>query len=188
MIGGIESLSEVFMNWPSGDFENLNPPIRDSSSILIIMSNDVRFLTGLPSSFAKFCSRLFRSVVPHLSGSESEKYPKILADNPEAREIRPRGENYMSGIFKEVRAFFNWAYKTKIIDSFPFEGFEMPSERYGSPIYITLDDVQKIYTVDLSDFPLLVIQRDIFVFQCNVGCRIGGLLRLKKRDVINGAV
>ena len=64
----------------------------------------------------------------------------------------------------------------------------MPSERYGSPIYITLDDVQKIYTVDLSDFPLLDIQRDIFVFQCNVGCRIGNLLRLKKGDVINGAV
>ena len=64
----------------------------------------------------------------------------------------------------------------------------MPSERYGSPICITLDDVQKIYTVDLSDFPLLAIQRDIFVFQCNVGCRIGDLLRLKKRDVINGAV
>ena len=62
-----------------------------------------------------------------------EKYPKILTDNPEAREIRPCGENNMSGFFKEVRAFFNWAYKTKIIDSFPFEGFEMPSERYGSP-------------------------------------------------------
>ena len=60
-----------------------------------------------------------------------EKYPKILEENPEAREIKPRGENYMSGIFKEVRAFFNWAYKNKIIDSFPFEGFEMPSERYA---------------------------------------------------------
>lgn len=94
----------------------------------------------------------------------------------------------MSGIFKEVRAFFNWAYKTKIIDTFPFEGFEMPSERYGSPIYLTLDDVQKIYTADLSNSPYLAIQRDIFVFQCNIGCRIGDLLRLKKRDVINGAI
>ena len=26
------------------------------------------------------------------------------------------------------------------------------------------------------------------MFQCNVGCRIGDLLRLKKRDIINGAV
>ena len=62
--------------------------------------------------------------------------------------IKARGENYMSGIFKEVRAFFNWAYKTKVIDTFLFEGFQMPSERYGSPIYFTLDDVQKIYTAD----------------------------------------
>ena len=70
-----------------------------------------------------------------------EKFPKILEDNPEAREIKPRSENYMSGVFKEVRAFFNWAYKNKLIDAFPFEGFEMPSERYASPIYLTLDDV-----------------------------------------------
>jgi len=55
-----------------------------------------------------------------------ETYPRILEDNPEARDIKPRGENYMSGVFKEVRAFFNWAYKNKIIDLFPFEGFEMP--------------------------------------------------------------
>ena len=64
----------------------------------------------------------------------------------------------------------------------------MPPDRYGSPIYLTLDDVQKIYTADLSEAPHLAIQRDIFVFQCNVGCRIGDLLRLKKRDVINGAI
>ena len=58
----------------------------------------------------------------------------ILKDNPETRDIKPRGENYMSGVFKEVRAFFNLAYKNKIIDSFPFEGFEMPSEQYGNPV------------------------------------------------------
>ena len=34
-----------------------------------------------------------------------EKFPKILEDNPDAREIKPRSENYMSGVFKEVRAF-----------------------------------------------------------------------------------
>ena len=117
-----------------------------------------------------------------------DTYPKILEDNPEARDIKPRGENYMSGVFKEVRAFFNWAYKNKIIDSFPFEGFEMPSEQYGSPVYLTLDDVDVIAKADFSDDKELEIQRDIFVFQCNVGCRIGDLLRLKKRDIINGAV
>ena len=46
---------------------------------------------------------------------------------------------------------------------------------------------EKIYAADLSDTPHLAIQRDIFVFQCNIDCRIGDLLRLKKRDIINGA-
>ena len=117
-----------------------------------------------------------------------ETYPRILEDNPEARDIKPRGENYMSSVFKEVRAFFNWAYKNKIIDSFSFEGFKMPSEQYGSPVYLTLDDMDVIARADFSDDKELEIHRDIFVFQCNVGCRIGNLLRLKKRDIINGAV
>ena len=66
---------------------------------------------------------------------------------------------------------------------------EFSDELYeSSPIYLTLDDVQKIYTADLSETQHLAIQRDIFVFQCNIGCRIGDLLSLKKRDVINGAI
>ena len=66
---------------------------------------------------------------------------------------------------------------------------EFSDELYeSSPIYLTLDNVHKIYTADLSEAPHLAIQRDIFVFQCNIGCRIGDLLCLKKRDVINGAI
>ena len=67
-----------------------------------------------------------------------EKYPKILEENPEVREIKPRGENYMSGIFKEVRAFFNRAYKNKIIDTFPFES----SERFNDNIKIIFEKAE----------------------------------------------
>lgn len=76
-----------------------------------------------------------------------EKFPKILEDNPEAREIKPRGENYMSGIFKEVRAFFNWAYKTKVIDSFPFES----SERFNDNIKIIFEKAGVTYLVTELD-------------------------------------
>ncbi len=117
-----------------------------------------------------------------------KRFPMILQDHPEGREIKPRGKNYMSCVFKELRAFFNWAYKTKVIDTLPFKGFEMPSERYGTPVYLTLDDVKKIYSTNLSAYPELMIQRDIFVFHCNVGCRVGDLMRLTKQDVINGAL
>lgn len=116
-----------------------------------------------------------------------ERFPEILEDHPEARQIKPRGENYMSGVFKELRAFFNWAYKNKYVDNFPFVGFLMPSERYGSPIFLTLEDVMQIYNTQMST-PALAVQKDVFIFQCNVGCRVGDLLRLKKADVINGAI
>ena len=76
-----------------------------------------------------------------------EKFPKILEDNPEAREIKPRGENYMSGIFKEVRAFFNRAYKTKVIDSFPFES----SERFNDNIKIIFEKAGVTYLVTELD-------------------------------------
>ncbi len=41
---------------------------------------------------------------------------------------------------------------------------------------------------DLPSPPEYERQRDVFVFHCCIGCRVGDLLRLKKRDVINGAV
>ena len=36
--------------------------------------------------------------------------------------------------------------------------------------------------------PGLEIQRDIFVFHCFIGCRVGDLLQMKKSNVINGAI
>ena len=123
--------------------------------------------------------------------NESEyvvRYPGILADNPEVRRIKPRGGNYVCGIFRGLRAFFSWACKSGLVARSPFDGFEMPSERYGSPVYLTVADVRKIYEADLSAFPHLAVQRDIFVFQCNVGCRVGDLMRLEKRDVVRGAI
>ena len=34
-----------------------------------------------------------------------EKYPKILEENPETREIKPRGENYVSGILSDIKKY-----------------------------------------------------------------------------------
>ena len=59
---------------------------------------------------------------------------------------------------------------------------------YGSPIYITVDERKKVYSTDFSFDPALEKQRDIFVFQCLVGCRISDLYRMTKRSIIDGAV
>ena len=117
-----------------------------------------------------------------------KKYPRILEDYPEKREIKPRGKNYMYGVFKQLRAFFNWSRRRGLLRSDPFEGFICPSELYGSPIYLTLDDMNAIAAADLHGDMELERQRDAFLFQCNVGCRVGDLLRLQKRDVARGVL
>ena len=45
-----------------------------------------------------------------------------------------------------------------------------------------------MYSTDFSFDPALEKQRDIFVFQCLVGCRISDLYRMTKRSIIDGAV
>ncbi len=42
--------------------------------------------------------------------------------------------------------------------------------------------------MDLSEYGQVEIQRDIFIFQSLIGCRIGDLYRMKKQNVINGAI
>ena len=118
-----------------------------------------------------------------------EDYPGILKAYPETRQINQRGGNTITGIFKNLRAFFNWCQKEGHITKNPFIGFEKgDGELYGTPIYLTAEEVNQIFAMDFSDTPSLEVQRDIFVFQCSVGCRVGDMMRLTKRDVINDAI
>lgn len=118
-----------------------------------------------------------------------EDYPGILEAYPETRQINQRGGNTITGIFKNLRAFFNWCQKEGHITKNPFIGFKKgDGELYGTPIYLTAEEVNQIFAMDFSDTPSLEVQRDIFVFQCSVGCRVGDMMRLTKRDVINDAI
>ena len=71
----------------------------------------------------------------------------------------------------------------------PFIGYEgVVSEKYGTPYYISLEERNQIADFDLSMHPQLAIQRDIFIFQCCIGCRVSDLFKLTVNNVINGAV
>ena len=40
----------------------------------------------------------------------------------------------------------------------------------------------------MSDYPEIEVQRDIFVFQSLIGCRISDFYRMTKQNLINGAI
>lgn len=117
-----------------------------------------------------------------------KSYPTLYKDVPEKRAPKKRGDNTISGIFTKLRTFVFWAMKKDKSFKDPFENFENINTKYGSPIYLTIEERNQIYEHDFSDNSQMELQRDIFIFQCMVGCRIGDLYKLNKDSISNGYV
>ena len=117
-----------------------------------------------------------------------EKYPAIYETIPEKRIPQPRGKNTLIDCFCRIRTFFLWCYEKKKTANRPFDQFRIDECTYGTPVYITLQERDKLFEKDLSDHPQLEIQRDIFVFQSLIGCRVGDLYRMTKSNIVNGAI
>lgn len=106
---------------------------------------------------------------------------------PESRLPLPRGDNAISKIMVELRTFIKWAMGD-YITSDPFKDYQIEQCIYGTPFYLTLEERNHLYHFDFSDNPLLAVQRDIFIFQCVIGCRVSDLTHLKKTSIVDGAV
>lgn len=107
---------------------------------------------------------------------------------PESRLPAQRGQNAINKFLDCLRAFYIWAQDNEITTHNPFRKFSVPQYLYGTPYYITIEERNQLAACDFSDNPRLAVQRDIFVFQCVIGCRVSDLRNLTKESVINGAV
>ena len=96
--------------------------------------------------------------------------------------------NYVHTMFKRLRALYNSLLQSGAISQSPMVGRSVEQERYGTPYYLTLDERNKIAIFDLSNRHKLEIQRDIFVFQCCVGCRVSDLVRFTPANIVDGAL
>ena len=128
----------------------------------------------------------------------SEEYPelfkRLLKDYPaevctqRKSRLTERGSNTLVLLRKKLKAFFNWLYEKGVTDNMPFRGLKIGVERYGTPYYLTLEERNLIADYDFSDNKHLETQRDIFIFQCLIGCRVSDLLKMTDKNVIDGFV
>ncbi len=112
------------------------------------------------------------------------KYRAIFEKFPECRVPKPRGDNYIKGLLVILRTFFIWANKTGKTQCNPFRERQIKESVYGTPIFITDDERRQIYRTDLSYDKRLEQQRDIFIFQCLIGCRISDLYSMRRSNII----
>ena len=116
-------------------------------------------------------------------------FERYLATNNE----KPKGRNTLHSILKMTRSFWNFAQtemKSKGVilpDLFGKDGYKIPEEVYGRPIYITDEERDLIYAANLEEDRLKWV-RDIFIFQCHVGARVGDLFQFTKANVNNGVL
>ena len=144
----------------------------------------------------------------------SEKYPKQFADILEqypveinvvhkSVKLHDRGENTIIKLKKKFKAFMQWLYEMEYTTNRPFEGIKIGVEKYGIPYYLWKEERNLVADTDLhkawerlsdedkkditqSSINSLEIQRDIFVFQCLTGCRVGDLYNLTSLNISNG--
>ena len=105
-------------------------------------------------------------------------------DGVSAPAPKPRGTNYLHTVMKKLRIVINWHVTNNHTQNDPFKNFKsMPREAYGTPFYLTNSERNTVAEHDFSHRPGLDVKRDIFIFQCLVGCRVGDLKRFTVKNI-----
>ena len=139
-----------------------------------------------------------------------EKYPPDVTKGRGV--IHERGANTVKKMLTRLKTLFKALAEGEVdgveTTNRPFDGVKIGASKYGTPVYITIAERNKIAEADLAaGWPDLLAewqkrpckerphislktvteQRDIFVFHCLVGCRVGDLTKLTPEHV-NGGV
>lgn len=127
-----------------------------------------------------------------ISEQHPRMYKKILAEFPASigkghQQLEIRGDNTVKGMLKTFKTFWNWLiFEAEATTNRPFDGIRIGTQQYGTPYYISILERNMIADLDLSAYKSLAVQRDIFIFQCLIGCRVGDLYKLTKDNVMEG--
>ena len=118
-----------------------------------------------------------------------DEFPELYTDIEKGYAPREQSENSLNTIFRRIHTVTNYCLKNNLTTNDPFATFETPKVIYGPPFYLNLEERDKVYYADLSDCCRgMQVYRDIFMFQCLIGCRAGDLLALRKDNIVDGAV
>lgn len=171
-----------------------NVIIRALKRFAIYSAQEVSFATlssDMLRKFSKFLENEHKFVVEGKDGKPRIKDPLYKAaykSVPECRFPKQRGQNSIIGTMSRLHTFVRWSIKRGYMNRDPYDDYVIGTAIYGTPFYLTKEERNQLYQAKFPDNPGLDVQRDIFVFQCFIGCRVGDLMKMTKANVINGAI
>lgn len=117
-----------------------------------------------------------------------KEHPELYKDFTDRAVKIARSLNTINSNMTLLRTICNWVRKQGATRNDPFVGYEMPKTLYGTPFFMTIEERDKVYACDLSDRPDLAEYRDMFIFQCMVGCRHSDLITFTPKNIIDGVL
>jgi len=90
--------------------------------------------------------------------------------------------NTIGKTIHQFRIFILDRVRRKIIPKIDLHDFKVPTEETDA-IYLTFDEIGKIYVADLTDHPELMPARDLFVLGCLTGLRFSDFSALHPEDL-----
>ena len=171
-----------------------NVIIRALKRFAIYSAQEVSFATlssDMLRKFSKFLENEHKFVVEGKDGKPRIKdplYKMAYKSVPECRFPKQRGQNSIIGTMSRLHTFVRWSIKRGYMSRDPYDDYVIGTAIYGTPFYLTKEERNQLYQAEFPDNPGLDVQRDIFVFQCFIGCRVGDLMKMTKANVINGAI
>lgn len=129
--------------------------------------------------------------IKEITKTPKRKRPPILDE--QGNEVpkgmpKDRGQNSVADMLNRLRSFIIWANDNGYTTNNPFKKFAIGDIVYGTPIYISNEERKKLYETDMSDSPALATQRDIFIFQCLIGCRVSDLMKMTRKNIIENSI
>lgn len=99
--------------------------------------------------------------------------------------MKPSSANSAFSGGTRLKAFLNWCVKKGYTTDTSFRSVKVDKHVYGIPYYLTIEERDQVLHREISFSPRIELARDIFVFQCLVGCRVGDLFALTRANIID---
>lgn len=100
----------------------------------------------------------------------------------ESRCPEKRSKNTLNNILLRLKTYWLWCIKQGYTERNPFNRFKIEAAKYGTPFHIYLKERHKLEETPMEG--MVAVQRDIFVFQCCIGCRVSDLYALTYDNII----
>lgn len=167
----------------------------DKSSNVRIRMSDLTLMCAESKNILASSFRNYRILANILVDYERSVCRELYADNFCSEDVddfynylsngvvvRSRNTIYYKLTMLSSVCRFGVAKGYMCVNPFGDGGFKIKSGVYGDPVYLTI--VERNYLYNFKGLPkCLEVQRDIFIFQCHIGCRVSDLIELKHSNI-----